>query len=380
MSPVSGGTGSPDVVTMWHALRGLDYTLDIDIQKVIRAEEVFNDCMKDYFLPPEAIKVDPRTPFAPMPGGALTANTQMMRDAGILHRYEEVFKNMGECVRLGGFGTSVTPVSQFYFQQAFNNTIIGPWKRFAEGYGKMVLGYFGRTPLPPNEEIVKLAAQQLGLAPTDKTVLEINDADPGKGRKAAEAALGKAGLAINDENVFIAAACGEKGIQFLSGQATLSVRKTGQAAETPAQNPSIPAPASQELEITVDEHKFKVRLDPGNNFALVNGQKYKIAIKPGPTPAAVPTPAAAPAPAAPALVTSARVDEENPEQVLSPFPAVVLRVLVQEGQKVEAGQALFIVEAMKMETEVSARKGGRVAIKTQAGSKVQTGQTLAEII
>ena len=43
---------------------------------------------------------------------------------------------MGEVVRVGGFGTSVTPVSQFYFQQAFNNVMFGKWEKFAEGYGK----------------------------------------------------------------------------------------------------------------------------------------------------------------------------------------------------------------------------------------------------
>ena len=93
-----------------------------------------------------------------MPGGALTANTQMMRDNGILDKYEEVAAAMGECVAKGGYGTSVTPVSQFYFQQAFNNVMIGPWKKIADGYGKMVLGYFGKTPVAPDPEIVKTRA------------------------------------------------------------------------------------------------------------------------------------------------------------------------------------------------------------------------------
>jgi pyruvate carboxylase subunit B len=57
---------------------------------------------------------------------------------------------MGEVVQKGGFGTSVTPVSQFYFQQAFNNAMFGPWEKIAEGYGKMVLGYFGKTPVKPD--------------------------------------------------------------------------------------------------------------------------------------------------------------------------------------------------------------------------------------
>jgi len=180
MAPVSGGTGQTDIITMWHALRGTDYDLGLDIPKIIEAEEIFKECMSDYFMPPEAKAVEPIIPFSPMPGGALTANTQMMRDNGILDRYPEVIKAMEEVVMKGGYGTSVTPVSQFYFQQAFNNVMVGPWKKVAEGYGKMVLGYFGKTPVEPNPEIIKLAMDQLGLEPTTRPVLEINDANPKK--------------------------------------------------------------------------------------------------------------------------------------------------------------------------------------------------------
>ena len=147
MKPVSGGTSQPDVITMRHALRGTEFEIDMDMEKVLEAEAVLQDCLKEYFIPPEALAVEPMIPFSPMPGGALTANTQMMRDNQMMDRYAAVIGKMGEVVRRGGFGTSVTPVSQFYFQQAFNNEIFGPWKRIAEGYGKMVLGYFGRTPL-----------------------------------------------------------------------------------------------------------------------------------------------------------------------------------------------------------------------------------------
>ena len=81
LAPASGGTCQPDVLVMWHALRGSDYDLDMDIEKVREAEEVFKECMADYFLPPEATAVEPLIPWSPMPGGALTANTQMLRDS-----------------------------------------------------------------------------------------------------------------------------------------------------------------------------------------------------------------------------------------------------------------------------------------------------------
>ena len=214
MAPCSGGTCQPDILVMWHALRGSDYELDVDVEKIREVEEVFKECMSDYFLPPEATAVEPLIPWSPMPGGALTANTQMLRDNGIMEKYPEIIKAMSDVVRKGGYGTSVTPVSQFYFQQAFNNVMFGPWKKIADPYGQMVLGYFGKTPVPPDPEVVKLAEEQLELKPTTQSVLERNDADPKKGIAPARAVLEAEGLPVTDENIFIAAACKEKGSRF----------------------------------------------------------------------------------------------------------------------------------------------------------------------
>ena len=189
--------------------------------------------MADYFLPPEAVAVEPMIPWSPMPGGALTANTQMLRDNGIMDKYPEMIKAMGEVVEKGGFGTSVTPVSQFYFQQAFNNVMFGTWERIAEPYGQMVLGYFGKTPVPPNAEVVKIASEQLGLEPTTQKPLERNDADPTKGVEAARKQLHDANIADTDENIFIIATCKDKGMAFLKGEAEVGVRKI-EKQEAPA--------------------------------------------------------------------------------------------------------------------------------------------------
>jgi len=132
---------------------------------------------------------------------------------------------MGEVVRRGGFGTSVTPVSQFYFQQAFNNVMVGPWQKIAPGYGKMVLGYFGHTPVEPDPEVVRIAAEQLKLEPTRRDPLDIDQEDPQKGLAAARRLLEAAGLPASDENAFIAACCQQKGIAFLEGKGSLAIRK-----------------------------------------------------------------------------------------------------------------------------------------------------------
>jgi len=96
LAPCSGGTCQPDVITIWHALRGTDYDLDLDINRVIKVEELLKEALKPYPLLPEAGRVEPLIPFFPLPGGALTANTQMLRDNGLMDRYPDIINAMGE--------------------------------------------------------------------------------------------------------------------------------------------------------------------------------------------------------------------------------------------------------------------------------------------
>ena len=323
LAPCSGGTCQPDIIVMWHALRGSDYDLDIDIDKIRDAEEVFKECMADYFLPPEAVAVEPMIPWSPMPGGALTANTQMLRDNGIMDRYPEMIKAMGEVVEKGGFGTSVTPVSQFYFQQAFNNVMFGTWERIAEPYGQMVLGYFGKTPVAPDPEVVKIAAEQLELEPTTEKPLARNDADPTKGAEPARQQLREAGLEETDENIFIVATCKDKGLAFLKGEAEIGVRKEEKkTAET------APADGPARYTVTVNGKGYDLAID--GDTATVNGQSYQVSLG-----------AAADGEPAP----TAQSGDATP--VAAQMPGKVIRLLTQVGDRVEAGDGILVLEAMK---------------------------------
>ena len=290
MEPVSGGTCQVDIVTMWHALRNTDYVLvndkgeEIDINKIQKAESVFKACMADYFLPPEATSVNPMIPFFPLPGGALTANTQMLRDNGLMDKYPLIVEAMEETVAKGGYGTSVTPVSQFYFQQAFNNVMYGKWKKIAEGYGKMVLGYFGKTPVAPDAEVIKIASEQLKLEPTTEKCIDINDKDPKKGVEAAKAMLEKASLPITDENIFIAASCKEKGILFLQGKAKVNgVRKNSDAPKAEAPKTEV-ANSKTTIKSPIGGKIVKLNIakgssvSSGDNIAIIsdNGKEYAI--------------------------------------------------------------------------------------------------------
>ncbi|MEG2076110.1 MAG: hypothetical protein RRY34_06370, partial [Victivallaceae bacterium] len=267
MTPLSGGTCQADILVMWQRLRGTEYTLDIDPEKIIKAESVLENCLDNYFMPPESMQVSPKIIFSPMPGGALTANTQMMRDNNCLDKYDAAIAEMREVVAKGGFGTSVTPVSQFYFQQAFANVMQGKWNKITDGYGKMVLGYFGRTPAAPDAEVVKIAAAQLKLEPTTEDVHDINDRNPKLGIKAATAKLEAAGLPVTDENIFIVAACEDKGVEYLKGNKPNGIRlKEAAKPAAPAAAPKAAAvkdDSPADYVVTVDGKSFNVHVAPG---------------------------------------------------------------------------------------------------------------------
>jgi pyruvate carboxylase subunit B len=270
-----------------------------------------------------------------------------------MDKYPEVVAAMKEVVEKGGFGTSVTPVSQFYFQQAFNNVMFGKWKKIAEGYGKMVLGYFGKTPCEPDSEVVKIAHEQLGLEPTTETVVDLNDKDPNKGLEVAKKRLEEAGLEVNDENLFISAACKEKGILFLQGKGTIGVRKNEAKSE-----PKAAGNDTNGYTVTVNGKKYAVALE--GDKATVNGKLFDFSVKEG-------------------IEAKANVDGEG-TPVKAALPGNVLKVLVSEGDTISEGDVIAVVEAMKMETEIKSPVGGTVkSVEIEVGNKVQTGQVLVTV-
>lgn len=358
-SPVSGGTSQPDILTMLHAVKGKDYDLGgLEVDKILKYEDVLHDCLKDYFMPPEATQVSPLIPFSPMPGGALTANTQMMRDNNILDKFPAVIKAMREVVEKGGYGTSVTPVSQFYFQQAFNNVMFGPWKKIAEGYGKMVLGYFGKTPVAPSADIVELAAKQLNLEPTTAPAIDIADQDETKSIAYTKAILEKEGIEATEENIFIAAACKEKGIAYLKGEGKVMVRKNSDTIKPATKS------GSNQFSVTVNGHNYNVEVADGfDNFKVKSIT-----------------------PAKPSQSTETKEEVKAvsstgaSNEITATMSAGVFKILVNIGDSVKAGQTVVILEAMKMEIPIEAGCDGEVEeILISQGQTVEDGQLLVKL-
>ncbi len=353
-APVSGGTSQPDILTMLHATKGLDFDLGgLEIGKILTYEKELQNCLSDYFMPPEATMVSPVIPFSPMPGGALTANTQMMRDNDILDKFPEVIAAMQEVVEKGGYGTSVTPVSQFYFQQALNNVMQGPWKAIAPGYGKMVLGYFGKTPVAPDPEIVKIASEKLNLEPTTEKALDLADADPEKSLETWINRLKEEDIEITEENIFIAAACQDKGIAFLKGKGELNVRKISEMKKDCEGNSNM---GNGNYTVVVDGQKFSVQVAEGDadiQVTAVNGESA--------------------APAASIVKTSGDAID-----IKALLPGNVWKIVANPGQSVNEGDVILILESMKMEIDVVAPKGGVIkSINVATNDKVVEGQLVA---
>ena len=127
--------------------------------------------------------------------------------------------------------------------------------------------------------------------------------------------------------------------------------------------------------VTLNNKTYEVEVDAGEAMLVDEYEAYAPA---APAPVAAAAPAAAPAAAAPAAPAGAALAAG--EVVKSPMPGNILKINVSNGQKVNEGDVLLILEAMKMENEVVATKAGTVAqIVVAKGAVVETGAPLVVI-
>ena len=166
----------------------------------------------------------------------------------------------------------------------------------------------------------------------------------------------EAGLEETDENIFIVATCKDKGLAFLKGEAEIGVRKVEKkTAET------APADGPARYTVTVNGKGYDLAID--GDTATVNGQSYQVSLG-----------AAADGEPAP----TAQSGDATP--VAAQMPGKVIRLLTQVGDRVEAGDGILVLEAMKMEMPVTAPIAGTVSdISVAAGDQVANEQVLAHI-
>lgn len=367
--PMASGTVQPDVRSMEHALKGTGYSLEIDGSKMAEIEEMLNEGMKDYAFNPTTTTADARVVGFPMPGGAIGPNVHMMVKAGILHKYGDVLAEFPVVVEAGGAWTSVTPGSQQYWLQAFNNVMYGRWEKINDGYGRAILGYFGKTPLPPDPKVVEIASKQLDLQVFDGDPLE---AAP-KNIEPAQKALEERKIPVTEKNTFLVVSAMvpskkmelNEGIKLLTGKPKIDIpfkkkeepkpEKAPASAPAAASGPAISGPMTSKCVIQENgkTRTFTVTVEPMGSSAPTQGSAVETAVPP-----------------------------TNGTPIYSTFAGSVeiVDIKVNVGDAVTRGQIVAQVEAMKATHDIKSPQDGKVeSINVQIGDEIDSTKPILTI-
>ena len=361
--PMASGTVQPDARSLDHALKGTGYSLNFDVSKITVVEELLNEGLKDYDFNPTTTTADARVLGFPMPGGAIGPNVHMMVKAGILEKYSDVLAEFPIVVEAGGAWTTVTPGSQQYWLQAFNNVMYGRWEKIEAGYGRAILGYFGKTPLPPDPQVVKKASEQLELPVFDGDPLE---AAP-KNIEPAKQILRDNGLEVNDVNTFLVLAAmvpGKKvevneGLKLLKGNGKIDI---------PLKKKEEPVKTSETKIATVQSAISGVVLNKCTVEENGSTRTFNITIEPiGETKIDS---------------TSVKSPNNGGVPVFSTFSGAVdvVDILVKSGDSVSKGQVIVQVEAMKAKHDIKAPKDGTIqTINIAVGDEIDSSKPMLTI-
>jgi pyruvate carboxylase subunit B len=372
--PMASGTVQPDVRSLAHVLKGTDYELDVDPAEMIRLEKMLTELMEEYQFNPTTTTPDARVLGFPMPGGAIGPNVHMMVKSGIIDRYGDVLAEFPVVVKAGGAWTSVTPGSQQYWLQAFNNVLYGRWEKIDAGYGRAVLGYFGKTPLRPEPEVVRKASEQLGLEPFDGNPL---DAAP-KNIEIARAALEERGVEPTEKNIFLVLAAmvpGKKmetneGIRLLTGNPKIDIplKKKQEAAR--AEPAKAAAPASAPAAVPSGPTQTRCTVEE-------NGTKRVFTVTLEPVAAVAGSAAVATAPA-----TAHKPEAANGTRVFSTFAGTVevVDLPLKIGDRVDEGQPVAVVEAMKASHDIKSPVSGTItSVDVKIGDEIDASRPIVTV-
>ena len=343
-----------------------DTGLDLRLLEEIAA--YFREVRKKYAKFEGSLKgIDSRILVAQVPGGMLTNMENQLREQGAANRLDEVLEEIPRVREDLGYLALVTPTSQIVGTQAVLNVLSGRrYQSVTKETAGVLRGEYGATPAPVNAELQArvLAAGEEPLCgrPADRLAPEME-------RLTAELE----GLAIEKsfelaprktEDVLIYALFPQVGLKFLAHRGHPEAFELPPWREPPPATPAAqaaqtPAPAAAGPEV------YQVE---------VNGQTYEVRVSPQ---GAVQT--VAPAPSAPRAPTAPRATGGRP--IAAPLAGHITQILVAPGQRVESGEVVIRLEAMKMETEVRAPAAGTVgAIPVKEGDSVQLGDPLLMLV
>lgn len=363
MSSFSGGASHPPTEALVAAFAGTVYDTELDLNLLLEIDDYFKMVRKKYAqFESEARDTDPRVQLYQVPGGMISNLYNQLKEQNALDKINEVHMEIPRVRKDLGYPPLVTPTSQVVGTQAVINVLTGErYKTITNEVKLYCQGKYGAAPGKINPSLRKKAIGRIDaidVRPADLLPHELKQL-----RKEID------GLALNDEDVLIYAMFPEIGRQFLEQ------RKNDTLVPEPLLTPSVVTDNSalSEFDITLHGENYNVKVagfgtaEHGQQscFLWVDGVPEEV------------------------VVHRSESEEQQgaavkhrlePGDITVAIPGTIITVHVRVGEKVKKGQAVLVLEAMKMETEIQAPADGVVLeILCQKGDKVTPDQVLIKL-
>ena len=355
MSMTYGHSATESVVA---ALQGTDRDTGLDLTLLEEIASYFREVRKKYAKFEGSLRgTDSRILIAQVPGGMLTNMESQLKEQGAADKFDDVLKEIPKVREDLGLIPLVTPTSQIVGTQAVLNVLTGErYKSISKETAGILKGEYGAAPAEFNKELqqrVLAGEEAITCRPADLLSPEMDKLTEELLALSKEKDIKLTDDSIDD--VLTYALFPQIGLKFLQNRGDASAFE--------------PVPSADDV-VSATE----ASTEAGVYTVTVSGQSYVVEVADGGDISQIqPTGATAAAPAATAQPAPASAGEPVP----SPLAGNIFKVLVAPGQQVAEGDTVMILEAMKMETEISAPKSGVVgSINVKEGDSVQVGQSL----
>ncbi|WP_109133439.1 sodium-extruding oxaloacetate decarboxylase subunit alpha [Aggregatibacter kilianii] len=364
ISSMSGTYGHPATESMVATLQGTEYDTGLDIPRLEKIAAYFRNVRKKYAKFEGQLRgVDSRILVAQVPGGMLTNLENQLKQQNTSDKLDLVLDEIPRVRKDLGYIPLVTPTSQIVGTQAVINVLTGErYKTIAKETAGILKGEYGKTPAPVDSALqarVLEGAAPVTDRPADHIAPEMAKIEADVAEQAKVKGVKLADNAVDD--ALIVALFPQIAWKFLENRnnpAAFEPAPTGteSAVENKPVSKAAPAASGSAIyTVELEGKAFVVKVSEGGDISHVATT----------TPQATPQATSAPAPTS------------GGTPVTAPMAGNIWKVVATEGQTVAAGDVLFILEAMKMETEVKAAQAGTVrGICVKAGDAVAVGDTV----
>ncbi|MFE8069855.1 sodium-extruding oxaloacetate decarboxylase subunit alpha [Marinobacteraceae bacterium S3BR75-40.1] len=367
ISAFAGGTSHPPTESLVAALQDAGYETGLDLETLDGISRHFREVRKKYHqFESEYNGVDTAVLLSQVPGGMMSNLANQLREQGALDKIRDVFEEIPRVREDLGYPPLVTPTSQIVGTQAVINVLSGKrYENITNEVKKYLQGWYGEAPGEINDELRRRAVGNEDLVDCRPADLIANEFHKLKEQ------LGD--LAESEEDVLTYAMFPDQAKQFLEQ------RKEGTLQPEPLK-PKPEAGAGSnvatEFKVTVHGETYDIHIT-GVSPTSEKDRRFYMTVDGMPEEVSIESLAEF---AKDESGGGKRAKASKEGHVTTSMPGNIVDVLVKEGDKVEAGDPVLIIEAMKMETEVKAPIGGEVtAVYIKKGDRVTPSEVLVEI-